>query len=122
APLTVTIPASRVVDVALKLGRVDPKALLKPVTGYGFIDVPGAAVQSMRAEIAASDPDIATNITGIEMRSITKERKGVGFVIVAAVSPSYAALPGFQDAFFEGFSSGSQSHRDIHIGKTRVRF
>jgi hypothetical protein len=43
-------------------------------------------------------------------------------VIVVAVSPTYAAFPGFQEAYFEGFSAGSRSHRDIHIGKTTVRF
>jgi hypothetical protein len=122
APKKVKVPASRTLKVSLSLGRLNPQALLKPVEGYGFAAVPGADLAQMRAEIVGADPVFGQEITGIAVRSITKGGRGIGFVVVMAVSPSVATLPGVQDAYFDGFSSGSTKARDITIGKTRTRF
>ncbi len=121
-PRMVKVPSSREMSVSLALGRLDPMALLKPVAGYGFVDVPADDLAQVRAEIAYADAEIGHAITGIAMRSITKGGKGVGFVVVTALTPSIAALPGVQDAFFDGFSGGATKARDITIGKTRARF
>jgi hypothetical protein len=122
APMKVKVPASREMKVSLALGRLDPKALLKPVEGYGFVDVPAIDLAQVRADIAYADPEIGQAITGVAMRSITKGGKGIGFVIVTSLSPAIAAMPGVQDAYFDGFSSGATKARDITVGKTRTRF
>jgi hypothetical protein len=116
------VPASREMKVSLALGRLDPKALLKQVPGYGFVDVPAGDLQQLRAEMTAADPEIGRAITGVVMRSITKGGKGIGFVIVTSLDPAIAALPGVQDAFLDEFSYGATKQRDIRIGTTRTRF
>jgi hypothetical protein len=122
APARVKVAASRSLNVTLKLGRIDPNALLKPVEGYGYVDVPGDAVGGVRAAVASIDPEAGRYITGVAARSITKNGKGIGFAVVVAVDPGFAALPGFRDAFFDGFSSGATKQRDLKIGTTDVRF
>jgi hypothetical protein len=86
------------------------------------VDVPAIDLAQVRADIAYADPEIGQAITGVAMRSITKGGEGIGFVIVTALSPASAAMPGVQDAYFDGFSSGATKARDITVGKTRTRF
>ena len=122
APKKVKIPGSRELKVALELGRLNPDALIKPVAGYGFADMPGDASSAIRAEMNAVDPLLGDAVTGAAARSITKGGKGIGVVIVVAFDPTIAVLPGVQDAYLDGFAAGATKSRDVTIGKTRTRF
>jgi hypothetical protein len=122
APKKVKVPGSRKIEVALELGRLNPDALIKPVAGYGFADMPGDATASIRAELNAIDPALGSSVTGAAARSITKGGKGIGVVIVVAFDPKVAVLPGVQDAYLDGFAAGATKTKDVTIGKTRTRF
>jgi hypothetical protein len=122
APKKVKVPGSRELKVTLELGRLNPTALIKPVAGYGFADMPGDASAAIRAELNAVDPTLGDAVTGVAARSITKGGKGIGLVIIVAFDPTIAVLPGVQDAYLDGFASGATRTRDVTIGKTRTRF
>ncbi len=105
---TVTIGDNRVANVSLKLGRIDPEALIPVISGYGFENVPKALKDEALRGIR-SDPDIGKYITGFAGKSVTSGGEGVAVVVVVAVSPSVAALPGIREAYFSRSISTASS-------------
>jgi len=111
---TVTIGDNRVANVSLKLGRIDPEALIPVISGYGFENVPKALKDEALRGIR-SDPDIGKYITGFAGKSVTSGGEGVAVVVVVAVSPSVAALPGIREAYFSSLTEGAPHRSKIHI-------
>ena len=121
APKKVKVPASREMQVSLSLGRIDPARVFREIPGYGSTNAPAEMVAAMRAE-AGFIPLRDDLVTGFAAKSITKNGEGIGMVIVAAVEPSWAALPTTQHAVFDGISYGAPKFRDVKIGDIKTRF
>lgn len=115
---TITIGPDRRVAAALKLGRVDPKAVLKSNAGYGFVSMPSELIDGLRAEVAYSDPEFARHLTGLEGTTVVHGGESIAYAFVMAMEPGFAALPFAADAFYAGVAEGTASIETIKIGDT----
>ena len=120
APMTVKIGANRKVTAALKLGTVDPNALLTRVAGYGYVDAPAELVAQMRAEMAQS-PEFNASLTGVAAKSVLLNGETIAIAIAISIDPGAAALPFVRDGFFQGVSEGAAQAKTIKIGDVSVR-
>lgn len=118
---TVTIGADRTAKAALKLGRIDPAAVLKPISGYGFVDMPSDIVDGLRAEVAYADPEFASYITGFKAASVVHNGETVAVAFVMALDPQFAVLPGAAETFYTGVSDGAAAIETIKIGETTAK-
>lgn len=118
---SVKVDADRRVEVAMKLGRMDPNLVLKPTAGYGFVDAPAELVAELRADIAYTDPEFARFLTGISAKSVVHNGETIGIAIVMALEPGYATLPIAAETFYAGASDGSTSVETIKIGQTPAK-
>jgi hypothetical protein len=89
------------------------------VSGYEFVEVPNRLENQARRQFYASS-GLARRDARIDLQSITKDDTGLGVVMVVALSPEMAALPG---TTAEGFASGIAEEADtqpdeVNLGAT----
>lgn len=120
-PKKVKVSPKRTASTSLALARIQPASLLRAVKGYTYVDAPGEFSSLMRAEIATSTAIQSDKITGVAAKSVVKDGKPFAIAFAVTFDPAYAALPGSQKAFFEGFTADAKTKRTITIGDYRVR-
>ena len=88
------------------------------VPGYEFVELPRAVARQARRQFAASaglDRDEAE----FDLRSLTKGGTPDSLVLVVALSPEYAALPGTDEGFAGGIAeSAGTEPDDVELGGT----
>jgi hypothetical protein len=98
---------------------VGPESYFKTIQGYEWVVPPPEADRIMQQAFAT--PELATYASGFSMRLLTRGGDPVDmFVLVMALQPSYAALPGVLDAVGSGFSTTKA--REQTLAGRRVLF
>ena len=117
---SVKIGKDRKVNASINLGRIDADRVLATPSGYALANVPKDLVDALRSDIAYGDPQFAIQITGMSMKSVIRNGETIGVATAIAVDPAWAVLPGAQEGFYQGFSSGTPLTKTT-IGDTTVR-
>ena len=88
------------------------------VDGYAFVELPGSVEREARRQFEATaglDPEEAE----LGLRSMTKDGAPNSLVLVVALSPEYAALPGTDRGFVQGMAgSAGTEPEEIELGAT----
>ena len=86
------------------------------VDGYAFVELPGSVEREARRQFEATaglDPEEAE----LGLRSLTKDGAPNSLVLVVALSPEYAALPGTDRGFVQGMAgSAGTEPEEIELG------
>jgi hypothetical protein len=115
---SVTIDASRKVQLKLALAPTDPLSLLRVIPGYAHENAPASAMADIRNQMGAIGGRV---ITGIAGRGYTKNNQPVAVAVVIAVDPKIASSPGVRDEFFTEVAEGLPSSKLVVGGVTVER-
>jgi len=84
----------------------EPTAYFKTIVGYEWVVPPPEVDRAMGTVFA--NPDVAQYATGYSLRLVTHGGDPANmFLLVLALNPSYAALPGVLDSVGAGFSKSA---------------
>lgn len=86
------------------------------VPGYAFVELPRSIEREARRQFQAS-AGVDETEAELDLRSLTRDGTGMGLVLVVALSPEFAALPGTDRDFAVGMgeSAGSEPE-EIELG------